>query len=394
LGIRPPFSNPGAATPIEKYRDRRKIDDFPADIRFVGIMFSILRPFLVFTAVTLLPAGLSAGEDAPPPSPQSEGPTQVLVFSDGDRVRGNLIGRDGEFLVFQSQRFGELVVPSEGVRIENIPPTPKPVAATPPEPKPEEETEPETPPAETVEMRDRARPYWASPAALATALGDFLGAWKGRFSVSASVITKTREQRDLALGLKVQREWEEMKAEFDFRYDLRKTEGVINTDLIKSNGLLRREISDRYFVQYRPTAEWNRNYRIAGIPAEYVLLQQELGIGIDLLTHEQRAVRLGIAENMFSVWTLSDNTNRHRDNQSLFTEIEFDLPWRISVVDRYTWFTSLFGGGEQGWENRLEVNKKFNDALSLGLRQEARRNNPDTRVEDYSLWRILIGLDF
>lgn len=365
-------------------------------MRFVGIMIFHLRLLLIVPFLALLPVGLLAGED-PVPAAQAQAvdaPTHILVFPDGDRVRGNLIGRDGEFLVFQSQRFGELVVPSEGVRIENIPP-PEPVTATRTSaPKPEDQSEPMTPPEETVEMRDRARPSWASPAALAMALADFLGAWKGRFSVSASIITKTREQRDLALGLKVQRDWEKMKAEFDFRYDLRKTEGTTNTDLIKSNGLLRRELSDRYFAQYRPSAEWNRNYRISGVPADYVLLQQELGIGVDLLAHEQRAVRLGIAENVFSVWTLPDDTNSHRDNQSLFSEVEFELPWRISVVDRYIWFTSLFGGSAQGWENRLEVNKKFNDALSLGLRQESRRNNPDTRVEDYSLWRVLIGLDF
>lgn len=361
-------------------------------MHFVGTMFPSLRISLFLTALMMSPPAMVAAEESEPAVADAQTPTQVLVFPDGDRVRGTLIGRDGEFLVFQSQRFGEIVVPSDGVRIEDAPV--EPVAAA-PRPEPDSSSREVSPPLqEAVELRDRARPHWASPAALAIALGDFLGAWNGRFSVSASSVTKTREQRDLGLGLKVQRDWEKMKAEFDFRYDLRKTEGVTNTDLIKSNGLLRREMSDRYFAQYRPSAEWNRNYQIGDVPADYVLLQQELGVGVDLLAHDQRAVRLGIAENVFSVWTLPDDTTRHRDNQSLFSEVEFELPWRISVVDRYIWFTSLFGGSEQGWENWLEVNKKFSDALSLGLRQEARRNNPDTRVEDFSLWRVLIGLDF
>jgi len=357
-------------------------------------MFSLLRTPLFVAALAALPAALIAAEGINPTSDHAAAPSHVLVFPDGDRVRGQLIGRDGEFLVFQSQRFGEIVVPSEGVRIETPPPAPKAVETSPElDSVSEPDLEAAPAPEDAIEMRDRARPSWASPAALAMALGDFLGAWKGRFSVSSSVVTKTREQRDVALALRVQREWEETEAQLDFRYDLRKTDGITNRDILKSDGLLRHKLNERYFAHYRPSAEWNRNFEIGGAPADYVLLQQEIGVGVNLLNLEQRALRLGVAENVFSLWTLPDSTNDHRHNQSLFGEVEFELPWRISIGDRYIWFSSL-SEGEQGWENRLELTKKFSDALSLGLRQESRHNNPDTRVEDFSLWRLLVGLDF
>lgn len=51
--------------------------------------------YLVGTAV--------AGEPVPP--------HDVLVYKDGDRVQGRVVGRDGPVIVFKSDRFGELRVP-------------------------------------------------------------------------------------------------------------------------------------------------------------------------------------------------------------------------------------------------------------------------------------------
>jgi len=46
------------------------------------------------------------------------------------------------------------------------------------------------------------------------------------------------------------------------------------------------------------------------------------------------------------------------------------------------------------WENRIELNKKLTETLSVAIRHETRRNNPDVRIEDYTLLRLLVGLDF
>ena len=47
-----------------------------------------------------------------------------------------------------------------------------------------------------------------------------------------------------------------------------------------------------------------------------------------------------------------------------------------------------------GWENRIELNRKLTETLSVAVRHETRQNNPDERVRDYSLLRMLVGLDF
>jgi len=44
--------------------------------------------------------------------------------------------------------------------------------------------------------------------------------------------------------------------------------------------------------------------------------------------------------------------------------------------------------------NKIELDKKFTETLSIGLRHELRHNNPDVRAADYRLLRLIIGFDF
>lgn len=342
--------------------------------------------------------------------PAPEPPTEVLVFPDGDRTSGKLIGRDGEFLIFQSVRFGELRVRASEAQVVSVedaevaagrarpqttegapvPPLapPLPVRTPPPAAVVTEDGA-----TGTVEMPGRGRPRWTSPAALALALREFLGPWEGRFALSASVLTNSSENRDLAAELRFLRRWEHDEARVTFNYDLSETNEVTDTDLLKSAGLLRHDFQRPFFVNYRPLAEWNRAFTTSGSDSDYLLVQQEIGLGVNLVNHDDRKIRLGVAENVFDVWTFADDSHTTRDNQSLFTELELRLPWRITLNDRLVWYYSL-QSREEGWEHRFDLNKKFTDALSLGVRHELRRNNPDARVEDYTLWRFLIGLDF
>jgi hypothetical protein len=40
------------------------------------------------------------------------------------------------------------------------------------------------------------------------------------------------------------------------------------------------------------------------------------------------------------------------------------------------------------------VPSKLTETLSVAVRHETRQNNPDERVRDYSMLRMLVGLDF
>jgi hypothetical protein len=79
--------------------------------------------------------------------------------------------------------------------------------------------------------------------------------------------------------------------------------------------------------------------------------------------------------------------------ESLFAEFEAKLPWRISLTNRGVWYYSI-RTKDEGWENRFEVSKKLTETLTVGVRHETRRNNPDVRAADYERLRMLFGLDF
>ena len=75
-----------------------------------------------------------------------------------------------------------------------------------------------------------------------------------------------------------------------------------------------------------------------------------------------------------------------------FEEAEITLPWRMAITQRGVWYP--VANQADGWENRLELNKKLTETLSTSLRHEIRRNNPDGSAQDYTRLKLLFGLDF
>jgi hypothetical protein len=148
------------------------------------------------------------------------------------------------------------------------------------------------------------------------------------------------------------------------------------------------------FTQYRPMLEWNRASFRLGQPSDYVLGQQEVGAGINLLSTADRKLRTGVSENLFDVWQVVPNASHSsRLVESAFLESEWKLPWRIVVTQRGVWYHASLAQPD-GWESRVELNKKLTETLSSAIRQESRHNSPDQRVQDYSRLKLLLALDF
>ena len=72
--------------------------------RTAPFIFALLLAIIVAAGI---PASLRAAPDA----------TDVLVYKDGDRVQGRFISDDGKTIVFRSNRFGELSVPSSQAEV-------------------------------------------------------------------------------------------------------------------------------------------------------------------------------------------------------------------------------------------------------------------------------------
>jgi hypothetical protein len=316
--------------------------------------------------------------------------TDVLIYADGDRVRGHFMERVGDTLVFQSEKFGLLKVPAAAAHVEQgaLPAASNATAH-------KRGTQVISPPSEPAEGAEPAG--WArfSPYALTQAMREFFGPWHGRFSISSEIVSDTTTRNNTMVEAKLQRKWIRDEVEGTIRYDYTKTENVTTKDVIKFTGSWRRDFKTRLFSVYRPSVEYNRAFKNpAGIYTDYLLVQQEIGAGVNVFTTPQRKLRVGLSENLFDVWVTAP-THQHiaRTSESVFAEVEWTLPWKMHLTERGVWYYS-FENQRDGWENRIELNKKLTETLSVAIRHETRHNNPDVRTQDYTLLRLLIGLDF
>lgn len=314
------------------------------------------------------------------PAPAAKGPRlDELVYKDGDRLRGHFLKRDGDTLIFQSERFGILRVPTSQAEVILVKP-PGPIVAA---------------GVKQDKKADVAVERWPfSPLAMAQALKDFFGAWHGRFTMSAEMMKDSSEHNSGTADALLQRKWATDEVQLTARYDYATLDNTVSsTDMIKGAGVWRHDLPHKLFSVYRPTLEWNRAFYLNGVPADYVLLQQEVGAGINFLNTDSRKFRVGLSENLFDTWGTTDGSHISQTVESVFSEVEAKLPWRISVTDRGVWYYS-FQNNTDGWENRFEVSKKLTETLTMGLRHEVRHNNPDVRSADYRRLRLLFGFDF
>jgi hypothetical protein len=327
----------------------------------------------------------------------------TLVYKDGDRVRGRLVGQKDKVIIFQSDRFGELKVPASEVVVitaeKPAGPTPLPAVTVAPTTLPPARlavpaAKPGEKAAEQAEAeRDSIWEHFA-PVVLKAHLRDFFGPWHGKFAFSAEMVSNTADQDNAGMEMQLQRKWKSDEVQLKGRYDFSETNHLTTTDLMKADGLWRHDFPEDVFALYHPNLEWNRASFNKGVPNDYVQMQQEIGAGVSLWPIQRRKVRIGVSENLFDVWnTTPGGIHTSRTVESAFLESELKMPWRMSLAQRGVYYYSV-SSGKDGWENRIELSKKFTETLSTSLRQETRRYNPDGMTQDYSRLKLLFGVDF
>lgn len=305
----------------------------------------------------------------------------VLIFSDGDRVQGTFVRRENGKIVFQSPRFGNLSVPESEAKVEVTSQPAPPIIS----PMPSEAEGPPSLYDQILLTRFRRKVEegivrWWEP-------------WVGRLAASTDIVHDAKDRSVFLAEGRVRRNWSHDEVRLEMRYEYREENSVKTVDLIKGTGLWRHDLSPRIFGSYRPLLERDKVNSNGFQPFPYVLLQQQVGVGVHLVRKERIKIRAGVAENFFNVWAIHDDAKSYEHIESLFFEAEATLPWRISITERSVWYYSL-KDNTQGWENEFEFSKKLTDSLSVGIRYEFRQNNPDSRVQDYERLRFLIGYDF
>lgn len=307
-----------------------------------------------------------------------------LIYADGDRVRGELVRREGDVIVFRSARFGELRVKASAAQVV--------VAQRPAgQPAKADDAATATKPAEEGETWPRRYPL--RPLHLTRYLSSVFGSWHGRLSVSTEVISDASDHSAVAVEGSLRRNWKRDEAKINLRYDYYETESVTSTDLLKGDATWNHSFGRRWYSLYHPTVEWNRAFVApGGQPTDYVLLQQEVGVGLKVYASERGKLSVGLAENLFDVWiTAPQPRHQSRGLESAFAETEWKLPWQITLTDRGIVY---YSSGDPGWENRFQIDKKLTETFSIGVSHELRYNNPDVRVSDYSKLKVMLGLDF
>lgn len=350
----------------------------------------VFRPwshFLPLIALLGLVAGAWAAEvPGPAPTPATAPARDELVYADGDRVLGDFVRREGDVIVFHSARFGELRVKEAEAKLVIAERPTKEVAKA-------EGTSPAEPGGEEGPEEVWPRWYQLRPLHLTRYLSTVFGSWHGRLAMSTEVISDASDRSAVAVAGSLRRKWKRDEAKINLRYDYAETNNLTSSDVLKGDATWNHSFGRRWYSVYHPTVEWNRAYVPSGGQAtEYVLLQQEIGVGLKLYDRERGKLSVGVAENIFDVWVTAPAA-RHasRGQESVFTETEWKLPWQITLSDRGILY---FSSSDPGWENRFQIDKKLTETLSIGMSHELRYNNPDVRVSDYSKLKVMLGLDF
>jgi hypothetical protein len=347
------------------------------------------------TLAILTWCGVSLGLNAASVTPTAR---DTLVYKDGDRVRGTLLERTSDVIVFRSDRFGDLRVTAADAVVIKAEQAAAPAGMESREPRASASAPAQSKEAiaAAVHREDEERlTIWDrfSPAVLTAAVRDYFGPWSGRMAFSSEVVSDIAERNNSSYEIQLQRKWTSDQVQFNARYDYNETDDVATTDMVKTSGQWRHEFNQILFGHYRPSSEWNRASRLRGVPNDYVLLQQEVGFGYHVLITPSRKLRVGVSQNLFDAWnTAPIREHTTRGVVSSFGEAELALPWRMTVFQRGVWYPG--NDGPDGWENRLELNKKLTETLSTSLRHEIRRNNPDGSAQDYTRLKLLFGLDF
>lgn len=363
-----------------------------------GIFGQKNRVAVVLLLSLFFGCGLARASDAPPSK------RDTLVYKDGDRVQGSLVSREKDTIVFKADRFGELrVAATDAVVImaeKLTPPTAKaPTARPAPAATPTvvaagiQSSAKDKAAAEKEEEEKVSIWEMFSPSVLTARVRNYFGPWHGRLALSTEVVADVTDRNSVAAEASLKRKWEKDEVQLTARYDFAETNDLPTTDTVKGTALWRHDFDKRKFAQYRPTVEWNRASKLKGLPNDYVLLQQEIGVGFAVLTTPTRKVRTGVSENLFDIWNSTPGVDHtSRAVASTFEEVELTLPWRMGLSQRGVWYPVR--SQADGWENRIELNKKLTETLSTSLRHEVRRNNPDGSAQDYTRMKLLFGLDF
>ena len=187
---------------------------------------------------------------------------EVLIYADGDRVRGKLVERSDGVLIFQSEKFGLLRVPVSEATVEKgdrsaVVKAPGSAAAAKPALAAAEKAGEDGAKPENGEKEPTGGWAQFSPYALTQAVREFFGPWHGRIAFSTEIANDVTDRTNTTAEVRLKRKWSNDELEGIARYDFAQSAEVTTKDVARLSGSWRRDFPRKFFGVYRPTLEWN-----------------------------------------------------------------------------------------------------------------------------------------
>jgi len=304
----------------------------------------------------------------------------LLVFKDGERIRGHIIGREPGVLIVETARFGVQRIAVGD--LENAPAEPSKASVN---HEANATTQPPGPPGDASSL-GRAH-------ALLERLRRHLRFWHAGINVALEAKQEDIQRSSVLVELKASHEFSADEVHGSMSYERVHENQRLTTDIAKGEAYWRHDLSPRWFSVYLSNMEWNRHYVYRDLPIRYLLTQQEAGFGRTFLRSDRMKLRAGVAENFLNLWILNYSGQASTTIESLFAEADLKLPYDIQFTQRISYYYAI-RNGEQGQKSEFELTKRLTEHFNIRLRHEYRRNLPLSNVNDINLWRLVFGLEY
>ncbi len=307
----------------------------------------------------------------------------VLVYKDGNRITGALVREQGQPIHFVSDRFGILKYTPSEARFEAE--------------REEDESlvyrgkTPALPAAPTPHPPATASAPKAAQKSHSTQ--SLIHPWKIKLN---GYLDKTddngTQRREYLSAVRIERHTSTNQLSLDTRYEYTGRNNSIDRRRATSRGDWRHFLTPRAFTLYTPYFEYDGKNTSAG-RNDYLLNQQQAGLGYRLLTVKNYDTRIAATWSYFDLRNYDLNTESSFSAPSLILENNLRLPWEFDLRQKGQLYY-LPAQEKFGWDNESDLTKKINRTLSLTLRHQYRRDYPALGLNPINRLRLLFGLEF
>jgi len=324
--------------------------------------------------LAVLPAGLGHAEGSA---------DTVYVFRNGDRIHGQVIGREEGVLLVRTAHFGVQRISIADLESPNL----IPVTDTGSNPMDKSSSARVAP-----GLSASAAPASGWHAALER-LRRPLRFWHVGLNIALEAKQEDIQRSSILVELKATHEFAADEVHGTASYERVHEDEKLTTDLAKAEFYWRHNLNPKWFTVYLSNMEWNRHYLFRDIPVKYLLAQQETGFGRTFLRNDRMKLRAGVAENFLNLWVLTPRGQASTTIESAFVESDLQLPFRMQLTERISYYYAI-RNGEQGEKSEFELTKELSAHFKVRLRHEFRRNLPLSNVNNINLWRLVFGLEY